>query len=194
MPLPLLAKLALSTFALVTFERPQPDKFWLEPPASGGQAVEGSQPAFLEGVLLDESPTHYHVRVLGGEIWLAKKDVHHVEKDTLDVATLERREREAHSAQSPQGKAEEASAKKEPTQVKPAAMPAAAPKPGQGSEAPQGTAPAPQAPKTEFDPVLGVVGPAKDKPQSKAATLEAEYRRSGDRDVLKELRRARRGR
>ena len=170
------------------FRSPQPDKFWLEPQTSGGPAVEGSQPAVLEGVLLDESPTHYHVRVLGGEIWLAKKDVHHVEKDALDVATLERREHEAQSAQSPKGKPEEASAKKEPTQAKPAATPAAAPKQGAGTEAPQGSAAAPQAPKTEFDPVLGVVGPARDKPQSKAATLEAEYRRSGDREVLKDLR------
>ena len=184
MQLPFLAPVALCTLAVAFADRPQPNKYWLEP-APASQTVEGSKPAVIEGVLLDESATHFHLRVVGGEIWLAKTAVHHVEKDGLDTAAIEQREQEAKDkpAPAPQGKPAEASAKKDAPQGSKSA-PASPSTP---------TAPAAPAAKSEYDPVLRVVGPAKPKPQDRAAELEAEWRRTGDREVLKELRRARRG-
>jgi hypothetical protein len=193
MHLSLLAQVALSAFAFAFADRPQPDKYWLEP-APAGQTVEGSQPAMIEGVLLDESATHFHLRVVGGEIWLAKNAVHHVEKDGLDVAAIEKREQEAKGkpAPAPQGKPADASAKKDAPQGKDAPPAPKGNVPAPASPSAPAT-PASQAAKNEFDPVLGVVGPAKAKPQSREAELEAEWHRTGDREVLKELRRARRG-
>src|SRR5262249_42310896 len=71
-PLALLAALALAPAST-------PDKFWLEPP-DRKVAVEGSLPAVIEGVLLDQTDKQYHVRVVGGELWLDKAKVVKLEK------------------------------------------------------------------------------------------------------------------
>ena len=62
------------------------DKFWLGDPDK--QTVEGSAPDVIEGVLIDENATSYHIRVVGGEIVLSKKQVVKVEKDDLTLAKL----------------------------------------------------------------------------------------------------------
>ncbi|MGE3174783.1 MAG: hypothetical protein AB7O97_19290 [Planctomycetota bacterium] len=71
----------------------RPDKFWFEAPEAA--QVEGSAPAFVEGVLLDETDDAYHVRVVGGEVWLPKAQVVKVEKDRLTTQRIERAEQKA---------------------------------------------------------------------------------------------------
>lgn len=70
-----------------------PDKFWFEAPEAA--QVEGSAPACVEGVLLDETDDAYHVRVVGGEVWLPKAQVVKVEKDRLTIQRIERAEQKA---------------------------------------------------------------------------------------------------
>jgi len=72
----------------------QPDKFWLAEPDA--HAVEGSSPRLIEGVLLDQTDTQYHLRVDGGEVWLDKKAVVKVEKDALTVEQIATAEQQGH--------------------------------------------------------------------------------------------------
>ena len=56
------------------------DRFWLENPDKN---PDGS--AVIDGVLLGEDPKQYHIRVVGGELWLDKVRVAKVEKTMLTV-------------------------------------------------------------------------------------------------------------
>lgn len=62
------------------------DKFWLGDP--GKQSVKGGSPDVIEGVLIDENATSYHIRVVGGEIVLPKKRVFKIEKDGLTLEKI----------------------------------------------------------------------------------------------------------
>lgn len=62
------------------------DKFWFSDPA--GQTVEGTVPDLIQGVLISEDDNTYTIRVIGGEITLAKKRVFKVEKDGLTLVKL----------------------------------------------------------------------------------------------------------
>ena len=82
----LCASLALSPVA-------KADKFWLQIPGQG-EAVEGSLPPVIEGVILDQTDTSYHLRVVGGELWLTKSQVLRVDKDAMTVASIEKAEQD----------------------------------------------------------------------------------------------------
>lgn len=71
------------------------DKFWLRTETPQEQAVEGSRPDVIDGVVLDQDDTTYHLRVAGGELWLPKARVAKVEADGLSVAALEQQEADA---------------------------------------------------------------------------------------------------
>ena len=86
----LCAGLALSPVA-------KADKFWLQVPAQG-EAVEGSLPAVIEGVVLDQTDSSYHLRIVGGEIWLNKDQVVRVDKDDMTVASIEKAEQDGAAA------------------------------------------------------------------------------------------------
>lgn len=63
------------------------DKFWLSDPAK--DTVEGSQPDVVEGVVLEETETLVHLRVVGGELFLSKSRIFKTEKDALTVKQIE---------------------------------------------------------------------------------------------------------
>ena len=71
------------------------DKFWLSDPKSN--TAQGSQADMIHGVLLGEDDHNYQLRVVGGELLLAKKRVFKIEKDDLtidDIVALEKKDRE----------------------------------------------------------------------------------------------------
>jgi hypothetical protein len=74
------------------------DKFWLSDPAAQKNPVAGSSPEVIEGVLLAEDADNYHVRVVGGELVLAKKAVFKVEKDGLKLDDIVKAEKGAAEA------------------------------------------------------------------------------------------------
>ena len=71
------------------------DKFWLSDPKSN--TAQGSQADMIHGVLLGEDDHNYQLRVVGGELLLAKKRVFKIEKDDLtidDIVAIEKQDRE----------------------------------------------------------------------------------------------------
>jgi hypothetical protein len=64
------------------------DTFWLEPKPATEQPGAVA-PDVIHGVLLDETETTLHIRVVGGEVWLAKARVHAVDSDDLTIANIE---------------------------------------------------------------------------------------------------------
>lgn len=185
----------LLTVTLLLLPGTAPDKFWLD--SAAGANAEGSRPAVVEGVLLGEDATSYHVRVAGGEIWLPKSQVVKVEKDGLTVEALEQQE-----------KAHKEEAQKEGTQKAEAApvaeaAPAPADKAAGAVEAADAAASKPVEPEAapaeeipaRYDAIRGRFVPGSAPTQTDyLRELEAAYAASGNRAVLRELRRARRAR
>lgn len=167
------------------------DKFWLEDPESHKNAAAGSSPAVIEGVLLAEDADNYHVRTVGGEVWLAKKSVVKVEKDGLTVEAIAKAEADAAKAnqaadqerqmaqaaerRAAQVKAVEASARRE----------AAAPV--------EAAAPAPAPIEAAYDPIIDVIPSRTGVTHTELLReLTLAYELTGRRDILKALRIARR--
>jgi hypothetical protein len=84
-PLALLAASLLAPLA-------RADKFWVGSSDTEKNAVAGSSPNCIEGVLLSEDEKQYQIRVVGGEIVLEKKLVYRVDKDGLTLETIQRAE------------------------------------------------------------------------------------------------------
>lgn len=176
---------SLLTLSLLLSPHGTPDKFWL---TQGDANAEGSRPAVVEGVLLGEDATSYHVRVKGGEVWLPRAQVAKVEKDALTVEAIERLETEEKEKRQEAAKAAEAEAKPAPEGEK-----AASEAPAAKSDAAKPVEQAQEEQPARFDPVRGRFQPGTAPArQSPLRALEASYEASGDRAVLKELRRARR--
>lgn len=160
------------------------DRFHLASAQEESKAAEGSSPSIIEGVLLGEENGMYRLRVVGGEMWLAKSSVQRVEKDALTVADVEAREKaQAAAATTPAQNAVEATARRSD---KAAADAVVAPAPV--------AAPAPV--RVRFDPVLGtMVDPAE---LMADAMLERElafaYTMTKDRRYIRLLRQLRRTR
>ena len=160
------------------------DRFHLASQQDASRATEGSSPDAIEGVLLGEEDGMYRLRVVGGEMWLAKSSVQRVEKDALTVADVEAREKaQATAAATPAQNAVEATARRSD---KAAADAVVAPAPA--------AAPAPV--RVRFDPVLGtMVDPAE---LMADAVLERElafaYTMTKDRRYIRLLRQLRRTR
>lgn len=164
------------------------DRFHLTSQQDASRAAEGSSPDVIEGVLLGEENGMYRLRVVGGEMWLAKSSVQRIEKDALTVADIEAREKQqAEAAAKPAGAAGtpvEATARRGDK----AAAEALAPAPA--------AAPAPTPARVRFDPVLGtLVDPAE---LMADALLERElafaYSMTNDRRYIRLLRQLRRTR
>lgn len=129
------------------------DKFWLSDPADP-KVEAGSSPNVIEGVLIAENDDGYHVRVVGGELFLAKKAVFKVEKDSLsldDISKAEQQAAEANAAAERERAAAEAASRRA-NQVRVAeasASKAAAKVVAADAE------PAPAAEPAGYDPVVG---------------------------------------
>ena len=176
----LLALSAALTFAPAV----EPDKFWLETPERKG-SVEGTSPAVIDGVLLDQNDKQFHIRVVGGEIWLDKAKVVRVEKDNLtidDIVKAEQQQREhllAADRERQQAQAADASAHGSR---------------GQPVEAVAKPEPAPEAQTPRvYDPVLHVLGPLQNLPNPELKReLELAYELTNDHTYIKLLRLLRR--
>jgi hypothetical protein len=185
----------LLSLGLLLHPASAPDKFWMS---------EAPDAAVIEGSLLDEDATHYHLRVQGGEIWLLKARVLRIEKDGLSVEAIAQREQEAKDAKAAADKVADERAAAERVAVEPTGEPPAAveadQRPGAATPA---EASAGQAPPTEagepvperFDPIRGrlVPGTLATRDETLRA-LAASYTATRDRSVLRQLRLLRRGR
>jgi hypothetical protein len=182
--LPLLCATAL----LAPFARA--DKFWLSDPAA--ETVEGSQAAVIEGVLLDETDTAYHLRTVGGELWLAKALVFEREMDGLTVAAIEETEEAERKrlAALTARLAQDRAAERRQRSVR-AAEASVSRREVAVQEAAASTRREPTAVRV-FDPVLGVAGDDFFSHQERLRTLELAYKQTKDRRYLVELRRLRR--
>lgn len=172
-----------------------PDKFWTSMPPDG--AIEGQKPSFVEGVLLDEDATHYHVRVAGGEVWIAKARVVRVEKDDLTVeaiAAAEQAAKDARKADAPsEPNAGEAAPKADPVAAVEADAKPQVATPVEATAPPIEPVPAEDVAEPRFDPIRGRFGPSTAGARSaQLRELEATYAATKDRDVLKQLRQLRR--
>lgn len=174
----------------------QPDKFWLD----DGPAKAGGEPLPLrvvEGVLLDEDATSYHLRVEGGEVWLPKNQVVKVEKDGLTTAQIEQKERAAaeQRARAQAARAAEAAAAMRGHATEAAATPAPTEPPAAPAPLTPAIEPAPPTvvPTAHYDPVLHVHRSGAPTPEAELMRdLEVAYKLTRDRDYLKVLRRLRR--
>ncbi|MEQ1633452.1 MAG: hypothetical protein ABL997_13830 [Planctomycetota bacterium] len=173
-----------------------PDKFWTSMPQDG--AIEGQSPSVVEGVLLDEDATHYHVRIAGGEIWLPKARVVRVEKDDLTVEAIAAAVQAAKDARADAEKAEAGAGEAETTRD-PVAVVEADAKPRVATPVEAAVTPAEPAPAEDvveeprYDPIRGRFGPSTAEARSaQLRELEATYAATKDRDVLKQLRQLRR--
>lgn len=163
------------------------DRFLLASQQDASRAVEGSSPDVIEGVLLGVEDGMYRLRVVGGEMWLAKSSVQRIEKDALTVADIEAREKQQAEAAAKSGGANAGT----PTDAMVLrgdrnAVDAVTPPPAE--------VPAPA--RVRFDPVLGtMVDPAEFMAD---AALEREltfaYTMTKDRRYIRLLRQLRRTR
>lgn len=164
------------------------DKFWFGDAAA--EKVEGSEPAVIEGVLIAEDDTSFHVRVVGGEVVLPKARVTRHEKDglTLDaIAASEKTMRDRAASTADQTararaaarlrrdvRAAEAAASRRDA-VRPVAVSASATR----SEA-------------AFDAVIGRVDDSGSRRAAAMRELLRSWKATKDRRYLEELRRMRR--
>lgn len=163
------------------------DKFWLTDPDAAKNAAPGSSPEFVAGVLLAEDGDAYHIRVVGGELILAKKSVFKIEKDGLSLDAIVKAEKdgaEALALRNRERLLKQQIAKKErEVQVAEASAKKGAAKPAAQASA-KGEAAA-----AGFDPVVGRAVPATGDPLREA---QLAYEASGDRANLRALRQLRR--
>lgn len=180
--------LPLTACALLFALPAKADKFWLSDPDAQKNGVASSSPDVIEGVLLAEDADGYHIRVVGGELVLAKKRVFKVEKDGLTIDAIVKAEKDSADALALANKERElhqeiARKEREIRAVEAASRKGAA----QPAEAPQPEGAAPVA----FDPVLGVAPAA----MGRAGLLreaKVAYEQTGDRAWLRTLRQLRR--
>lgn len=164
------------------------DKFWFSAPDK--QSVEGSLPDMIEGVLLDEDAVNFHVRVVGGEVVIAKKRVVKREADELTVEAIAAAEKRMHD------EAAVASARRAETRTQRDVKVAEASASRSGARATPAPAPAAvRAPAAapEFDPVLGIASPAATLSKAELQReLQAAWTLTKDRRYLEALRKVRR--
>lgn len=173
--------------ALLLAPAARADKFYLGTAEEAKKVAEGSNPTTIEGVLLAETDTHYHIRVVGGEIVLEKKGVYKVEKDTMTVADIVKVEKDLADKGAAEAKAREAA---KPTEAAGGGMRGKPVDAAVGGDAVAEARPA-AGDAAGFDPVVGrAVG-------GEGALLdevEAAWTLTKDRRYLKLLRKLRRAR
>ncbi|MBK8098234.1 MAG: hypothetical protein IPK26_14070 [Planctomycetes bacterium] len=173
--------------ALLLAPAARADKFYLGTAEEAKKVAEGSNPTTIEGVLLAETDTHYHIRVVGGEVVLEKKGVFKVEKDAMTVADIVKVEKDLADKSAAEAKARDAS---KPVEAAGAGLRGKPVEAAVGGEAVADGKPAVGEP-AGFDPVVGkVVG-------GDAALIdevEAAWTLTKDRKYLKLLRKLRRAR
>ena len=116
---------ALASFLIVfAFQAPaQATKFHLADEEESKATVGNAEGRVIEGVLLSEDKTTYTIRIVGGEITIAKSAVKRTEDDALTIAKIETMEKSratavaASETQRRQIQAAEASARRSATEA-----------------------------------------------------------------------------
>jgi hypothetical protein len=167
------------------------DKFWFSDPETQKNAPANSAPDMLEGVLVAEDADTYTVRIVGGEVVLAKKSVVKVEKDGLTVEQIGQSEKAAAdglaAADKERALQQDIARKERELRAAEASAKKSAAVPADASARVGGAAPA----AAEFDPVLGVA-PAAPGALDLLRATQAAYELTGDRAYLRALRQLRR--
>ncbi|MBK8975329.1 MAG: hypothetical protein IPM29_05345 [Planctomycetes bacterium] len=142
------------------------DRFHLGP-ADRAEQMTAGEPDIVEGVLLREEDGRYVIRVVGGEIQIAKALVREIERDDLTVEEIERREQAA------RGSLAEANAERESRQALAQAERMerirevrAAEASARRTAAQPAEASVPPLPRQAYDPVLGIVRPVPNGPDA----------------------------
>lgn len=162
------------------------DKYWL---TDADTAKPGHE--VLDAVLLRETATTYHLRLVGGEIELPKSRVWKVERDGLTVARIEAQElalRTAAEAADAERRAEQQAEPPPPTRGEPVEASAVRERPAPPAPA---TAPAKTTPaKGYYDPILRryVRAPGELSPTELRRELQFAYRMTRDPRYLAALR------
>jgi hypothetical protein len=181
--------LPLSACALLFALPAKADKFWFSDPAAAKNAPAGATPDCIQGVLLSEDATSYTIRIVGGELVLAKKSVVKVEKDGLTLENIVKAEKDAAEALALANKErglQQELARKE-RELK--AVEASARR--SNARAVDASATTEPAPST-FDPVVGVARGVSDvEAQLELKRLYEETRDQAYLTALRKLRRAR---
>jgi len=177
-----LAALAAVVFAPVA----KADKFWLVRPDAQAKMVEGSDPDVIQGVLIAEDQKTYHLRIVGGELFLDKARVFRVEKDGLTIDAVVGKEK---------ADADRLAAADRERQLKAAAP---APRVAAGRTAVDAAArrveasPVGQPPEPAYDPVIHRLAPVNGLSDRELyRELELAYTVTRDQRYLKLLRKLR---
>jgi hypothetical protein len=175
-PLALLAASLLAPHA-------RADKFWLGSSETEKNALPGSSPNCIEGVLLSEDQKSYQIRVVGGEIVIEKSLVYRIDKDGLTIDAIARAEATAAAARAKEAQAVPADLE----------VPMRRAIPAEASFQPSEAAPTEAAPETEllYDPVIRRALPVGGS-RELMHELRLAWDLTKDRRYLTELRRLRR--
>lgn len=164
------------------------DTYWFsEPPAA---SEENAVLDCVRGVLLSEDAENYVLRVVGGEMTVAKKRVVRIDKDDLTVDAIAKTEADAAAALAKANEeralAQQVERARRDVQVADAAARKLA---DGGAPAP---APAAQGPAAPFDPVIGALrfgGVSKTQLVREATLRFRMTRNADDRRLMREIRR-----
>jgi hypothetical protein len=182
--------LAVVVCALCCAVPAKADTFWFAEPSSQAEAEGNAVRDCVRGALLSEDADHYVVRVVGGEITLAKKSVVRVEKDDLTVDAIAKMEADAAEALA-QADAERRMRQANARARRDVAAAEASVSRAEPAKDRADSAASPMLPAPGFDPVLRAMRMNGSKQQLvREATLAFE--RTGDRDLLRLMRQLRR--
>lgn len=178
--------LAILLCALTCAVPAKADTYWFsEPPAAG---AENPVLDCVRGVLLSEDADNFVLRVVGGEMTVAKKLVVRIDKDDLTVEAISKTEADAAAALAKANEerelAQQVERARRDVQAADAAM--------RGPVGVSMPMPAAQAPTAPYDPVLGVLrfGGLSKTQLIREATLRFRMtRKADDRRLMREVRR-----
>jgi len=165
------------------------DTFWFAEPSSTPEAAENAVRDCVRGVLLSEDKDAYVVRIIGGELTIAKASVVRVEKDDLTVEAIAKAETDAKDALAA-ADAERAQRHAERKLARGVAVAEAA---ARKSEAARAMLPAdePALPTTAYNPVLGYARAGLSK-RDLVREASMAYQATRDRELLRVIRQLRR--
>ncbi len=161
------------------------DTFWFAEPSSTPEAADNAVRDCVRGVLLSEDKDAYVVRVVGGELTIAKSSVVRVEKDDLTVEAIAKAEADAKDALAA-ADAERAQRQAENKLLRDVAVAEASVR-----KADAAPSPAPALSALPFVPALGFPRAGMSK-RDLVREASLAYQATRDRDLLRVMRQLRR--
>lgn len=165
------------------------DTFWFAEPSSAPEAADNAVRDCVRGVLLSEDKDVYVVRVVGGEMTIAKSSVVRVEKDDLTVEAIAKAEADAKDALAA-ADSERAQRQAESKLLRDVAVAEASARKAEATP-PAAPAAAPALPALPFVPALGF-GRAGLSKRDLVREASLAYQATRDRELLRVMRQLRR--